>query len=67
VSTQTLEARVPITAAGIRLGLSYWAVRDRVMRGELKGGKDSFGRLYVEADSLEDALRNRERAMRARR
>lgn len=61
MSSQTLEARVPITVAGMQLRLSYWAVRDRVMRGELKGGKDAFGRLYVDGEALESALRERER------
>ena len=41
--------RIPLTEAAFRMRLSYQQVRNKLLRGELKGGRDDFGRLYVDA------------------
>jgi hypothetical protein len=48
--------RVPLSIAGMRLGVSYWVVRDRVLRGTLDGGRDEFGRWFAYQDAVERAL-----------
>ncbi len=39
--------RLPLSEAALRLGLTYHQVRERLLRGELPGGRDEFGRFYV--------------------
>ncbi len=46
---------LPLTEAAHAIGLSYFATRDRLLRGELEGEKRA-GHWYVFKDSL-DALR----------
>ena len=46
------RGRFPITDAALRLGETYQQVRTKLLRGELKGGRDEFGRLYVDATCL---------------
>jgi hypothetical protein len=48
MSRDRTTVRVPLSVGGLRLRLSYCAVRDRIARGELVGGRDEFGRWYVE-------------------
>jgi hypothetical protein len=38
--------------AALQLELTYQKARGRVLSGELRGGRDAFGRWYVEAKSL---------------
>ena len=47
-----MSKRIPLSEAALRLGLTYHQVRQRVLRGELPGGRDQYGRFYVEADAL---------------
>jgi len=47
-----MTTRIPLSEAALRLGLTYHQVRQRVFRGELTGGRDQFGRFYVEVDTL---------------
>ena len=49
--------RVPLSVGGLRMGLAYCTVRDKIARGELAGGRDEFGRWYVELPE-EDARPN---------
>ena len=51
------RGRFPITDAALRLGETYQQVRTRLLRGDLKGGRDEFGRLYVDAADLRRVLR----------
>ena len=44
--------KLPLSEAAIRLHRDYQQVRRLVMRGTLAGGRDEFGRLYVEEESL---------------
>ena len=39
--------RIPLSVAALRLGMSYHRVREKVLRGEIPGGRDEFGRFYV--------------------
>lgn len=48
-----------LAEAGLRLGLSYHQIRGRLLQGELKGGRDSAGRYYVQRASVEAALRRK--------
>jgi hypothetical protein len=62
VSKARSAERVPLTAAALALGISYWAARDRVLRGELDGGRDAnYGRWFVVRTSLESAVREKAR------
>jgi hypothetical protein len=42
-----MSTRMPLSEAALRLGMSYHQVRLKVLRGELPGGRDAFGRFYV--------------------
>ena len=53
--------RVALTDAGLRAGLSYLTIRDKVMRHELKGGKDA-GKWWVDAADLARFIREKNRA-----
>jgi hypothetical protein len=52
-----MSERIPITEAALRLSLSYQQVRHRILTGQLRGGRDQFGRFYVEAAEIERLLR----------
>ena len=45
--------RIPLTAAALRLALTYQQVRDKLLRGELRGGRDDNGRLYADRADVE--------------
>ena len=47
-----MATRIPLSEAALRLGLTYHQVRQRLFRGELPGGRDQYGRFYVEADAV---------------
>ncbi|MEZ4412425.1 MAG: hypothetical protein R2910_05530 [Gemmatimonadales bacterium] len=47
-----MSTRIPLSEAALRLGLTYHQVRERVFRQELVGGRDQFGRFYIDAESL---------------
>lgn len=64
-----MNARVPITEAAIRLSMTYHQVRNQLLRGELKGGRDEFGRFYVDFEDIkrkQRQQRSRARALRPR-
>lgn len=42
-----MEGRISLSVAALRLGLTYHQVREKLLRGELSGGRDEFGRFYV--------------------
>lgn len=48
-----MRSRIPLTEAAYRAGLTYHQVRALVLRGALKGGRDEFGRFYVDRPDLE--------------
>ena len=48
-----MPRRITITEAAFRLGLSYQQTRDRLLKGDLRGGRDDDGRLYVDARDIE--------------
>ena len=50
-----------LTDAALRLGASYWATRDLLLRGTLAGGRDAKGRYFVENASVGRLLRERSR------
>ena len=45
--------RIPIADAAYRLAMTYHQVRTLLFRRKLRGGKDEFGRFYVDARDLE--------------
>jgi hypothetical protein len=53
-----MPARLSIMDTALRLRRSYDVVRRMVVLGQLEGGKDSSGRWYVVASSVDEALRN---------
>ncbi len=52
------QRRIPITDAALRLGETYQQVRNKLLRRTLKGGRDEFGRLYVDGADLRKARRS---------
>jgi hypothetical protein len=50
---------VPLLDAGLRLGLTYHQVRNLLLSGQLSGGRDGFGRLYIDPQDVERLLRER--------
>ena len=50
--------RIPLADAAFRRGISYQQVRTMLFKGELKGGKDEFGRFFVDRAALERRARN---------
>lgn len=51
--------RMPLADYALRTGMSYHQVRAKLLRGELRGGKDEYGHFYVEAVETEDLKRRR--------
>jgi hypothetical protein len=45
--------RIPLADAAYRLSMTYHQARALVLKGELKGGRDEFGRFFVERADLE--------------
>ena len=43
--------RLSLADYALREGLTYHQVRARLLRGELKGGKDELGRYYIRVRS----------------
>ncbi len=54
----TLTKQIPLSEAGLRLGLDYQQCRRLVLTGRLAGGRDGFGRLYVNEASVSKILRD---------
>lgn len=53
---------VPISEAARQLGLDYQQCRAQLLKGVLSGGRDAFGRLYVDASAIRKALGSRRQA-----
>lgn len=53
--------RVPLADAALALRLTYHQCRGRVLSGNLAGGRDDFGRWYVERESVEAAQKTQAR------
>lgn len=49
------DTHIPLMDACLRLRLSYAACRDRVLRGDLEGRRDSLGRWMVSERSVREA------------
>jgi hypothetical protein len=45
---------IPLPAACAQAGLGYFAGRDALLRGELRGWQDARGRWQVEPESLKE-------------
>lgn len=54
-----MSREVPVSEAARRLGLDYQQCRAQLLKGALAGGRDAFGRLFVEEGALLLALRAR--------
>lgn len=52
---------IGLTEAGLRAGLSYWAIRNAVMRRELRGGKIANA-WWVDSTDLDRFIRQRHTA-----
>ena len=48
-----MNNHVPISVAAFRLGMTYHQVRAQVLQGRIKGGKDDFGRFYVDSRDVD--------------
>ena len=59
-----MPGEVPISDAARRLGLDYQQCRALLLRGVLAGGRDEFGRLYIDESAIRAAIRIRRRASR---
>ena len=55
------STRIALTEAGLMAGLGYWSIRNKVMRRELKGGKDSQG-WWVDPADLDRFIREQRKA-----
>ena len=55
------SGRIALTDAGLRAGLGYWSIRNKVMRQELKGGKDGQG-WWVDTADLARFIREQRKA-----
>ena len=42
-----MPKKTPLVTAALALGLSYHRLRNQVLRGQVHGGQDEFGRWYV--------------------
>lgn len=53
-----MENAIRLTEAGLRAGLSYWAIRNAVMRKELRGGQVAAA-WWVDSTDLDRFIRDR--------
>lgn len=51
-----MSGRTPLADAAMKLGLSYSQARNMLFRGELKGGRDKYGRLFVTSSEVRRLL-----------
>ena len=56
--------RIPLADAAYRLSMTYHQARALVLKGELKGGRDEFGRFIVERADLERLKKELQEARR---
>ncbi len=59
------EQRLTITDAALRLRASYWTTRELLLRGQVVGGRDESGHLFIDGRSLERYLRGKTSAAAA--
>lgn len=50
---------LPLVDAALRLGMTYHQVRNLLLSGALRGGRDGYGRLYVDPEDVERFARER--------
>ncbi len=48
-----MSDRIPLSEAAFRLGKTYHQVRAQMLQGRIKGGKDEFGRFYVDSRDVD--------------
>ena len=53
--------RLPLSEAAQRLRVSYQTARNWLLEGRLTGGRDEFGRLYVEEAAVDRLLKAQRR------
>ena len=51
-----MTRRIPLSEAALRLGVDYHQVLRLMLTGRLAGGRDEFGRLFVESRAIKQAL-----------
>jgi hypothetical protein len=44
--------RISLTDAALQAGVGYLSARNKLLRGEWRGGRDENGRFYVEESSI---------------
>lgn len=49
-----MPTRLPLSEAALRLNLDYQQCRRLLLTGQLPGGRDEFGRLFVLASAVTD-------------
>lgn len=59
-----MSGRIPLSAAAMKLGLSYGQARNMLLRGDLEGGRDRYGRLFVASREIRRLLAERDVARR---
>jgi hypothetical protein len=59
-----MTQRLPLSEAALRLTLDYQQCRRLVLTGQLPGGRDEFGRLFVYASAVDDRLATRAEGVR---
>ncbi len=59
--------RIPLADAGLRTGQTYHQIRNLLLSGEVRGGRDAFGRLFVHLDDLKRWAEDRGEVLRPRR
>jgi len=57
-----MPVELPISEAARRLGLDYQQCRAQLLKGALSGGRDAFGRLYVDESAIRAVLAGRSQA-----
>lgn len=58
-----MTKRLPLSEAALRLNLDYQQCRKLVLTGQLPGGRDEFGRLFVLASAVDELLATRAEAV----
>lgn len=51
-----MSGKVPLPDAALKLGLSYSQARNMLFRGELKGGRDRYGHLFIASSEVRRLL-----------
>lgn len=57
----SLSNQIPLSEAARRLGVTYTAVALRISKGQLRGGRDRYGRRYVDRRDVDRLAKSRRR------